>query len=517
MRLIVCLVGIIAAFCAAAGGAEEPAKAAGPGDASAKAQVRPVMELHLLAPAYRGQVARFTEGKPLSGWVSIDRAGHGLEGKPLTLEWRLMHGEEPLSTQRMQIGAGETSYQWQSTLPELPAGRYELRTRLLDEQGNVVGEDAEGVEVLQPLEQRERVWIDDKGRTMVEGKPFFPFGLYLGPTEDEHLARIAAAGFNTILCYGYGQGADPKAYMDRAQKHGLRVIYSVKDFYEGTKWTPPQGKTGLDVAREYVTMVRDHPALLAWYINDELEAKWIPRLKEMYELVMELDPKHPAFQVLCKPEEFGAYYRVTDVLGVDPYPVPRHPLDMVGDWVDAGVKAVQERKPVWVVPQLHKWAIYSGEDKDREPTYEEKRCMAYLGIIHGARGMIFYSYFDLSREKNRSQAPPEVFEKRWEEVTRIAGEIKSLIPIVLNGTSIASVVSKPGVHANMIRVGGDVYIIAANASSAKPSDFVLGVPERTKPEAADVLTDKKVAIEGGVLREQFQPLEVKVYKIEKER
>ncbi len=38
---------------------------------------------------------------------------------------------------------------------------------------------------------------------MVNG--FFPLGIYANVATDEHLARIAAAGFNTVLNYDYGE------------------------------------------------------------------------------------------------------------------------------------------------------------------------------------------------------------------------------------------------------------------------------------------------------------------------
>jgi len=304
-----------------------------------------------------------------------------------------------------------------------------------------------------------KVAIDERGRLVVEGEPFFPLGLYLGPTEDEHLARIAKAGFNTILCYGYGAGKAPRAYLDRAQRHGLKVIYSVKDFYNGTRWFPRgAGKSGIELTRHYVSTLRDHPALLAWYVNDELGPEWLPKLRAAYDLICQLDPHHPTFQVLCVPGQNHRYYEVTDILGVDPYPVPRHPVTMVGDWLETARHAMWGAKPVWCVPQIFCWANYTRNPKDREPTFAEKRAMVFLALVHRAQGLICYSYYDLLK------GGKEKFKRRWREVNAIAEEVQELMPALLEGNEVAARLMGD-VQYRVLDHRGVLRIVAVNTAS----------------------------------------------------
>lgn len=417
------------------------------------------MPLQVFLPTYRGL---WRIGVPLPVDLEVSRTD---EGKDIV--YRILSS--------LEDEKGRTVWSTETTFPPKISAQtvsfpenflkkpsaYQCRFLLLSPKGEKVDEVAHP---LQLVEKMPKVYVDEKLRLIVDDKPFFPLGLYLGPTEDEHLARIAEAGFNTILCYGYGVGKDPQGYMNRAEKHGLRVIYSVKDFYEGTRYFPKNfGKSGLELAKEYVLNLRNHPALLAWYINDELPPSFIPRLQAMYELISGIDPNHPTFQVLYQIGELAHYFGCTDVIGVDPYPVPRRPLTMVADWTEAARKEMRNRKPVWVVPQIFAWSIYSGKE-EREPTMGEKRCMAYLALIHGANGLIFYSYFDLFRDVGGKRAEPEVFERRWSEVRQLGKELSSLLPMLLEGEAILFKVEPidATIHLRCLSKNGEIYVLAAN-------------------------------------------------------
>lgn len=483
----------------------------------------PLLQAYLLSPAYRGEIGRPTAGVQVKVAVTVARRAYSLEGKSLRADLSIAGSHDsPVGSVSKRLAPEESSAVVTFTLPDLPSQQhpalpdstYAVKL-VLFANDTALADKPMQVKVLPPGEPR-RVWVDDRQRLILDGKPFFPLGLYLGPNEDEHLARIAAAGFNTILCYAYGVAANPEAYMERAQSHDLKVIYSIKDFYDGTTWFPKdRGKSGLDLARQYVSTFRNHPALLAWYINDELGLGFIPKLGEMYDLVRTMDPQHPAFQVLCTPAEFGGYYDVTDILGVDPYPIPRHPVSMVTEWMETATAAMRGTKPVWVVPQLHKWGVYSGKDEEREPTYDEKRCMAFLGLIGGAKGMIFYSYYDLFQETGHRQAPAGVFERRWDEVTRIAADLRKVIPAVLEGEPVivGTSGSGPDIRATAFRLRGQLYVVAANASSEAAQTVAAKITHARQDSGRKLLSDGAMKLEGETLRDTLPPLGVEAYVV----
>ena len=130
-------------------------------------------------------------------------------------------------------------------------------------------------------------------------------GIYLSPTNDDEMARVSAGGFNTILSYGYGNSKDAGAYLARAQKNNLKVVYSLKDMYPGRHG---YGDEAFDIATNHIKTLRDNLALLAWYTNDELDTNWMAKLQKTYDLVKQLDPNHPAFQVLYQMDILEKYF-----------------------------------------------------------------------------------------------------------------------------------------------------------------------------------------------------------------
>ena len=463
----------------------------------------PLLSVRLLRPAYRATVATPTAGKPLTARVALNRREHDVPASGLRVRgWLRDLSGPPLATlaaRRLPDGQPTARLSWE--LPNLRHRRYILDLFLIGPDGRQLAATKMTLRAAEP--RARKVALDERGRLIVEGKPFFPLGLYLGPTDDEHLERIARGGFNTVLCYGYGVGKEPKAYLDRAQRHGLKVVYSVKDFYDGTRWFPKsQGKTGIELTHHYVSTFRDHPALLAWYTNDELGPKHMEPLQAAYDLACKLDPDHPTFQVLCRPREFDLYYGVTDILGCDPYPIPRHPVTMVGDWMETAHAATSRAKPVWCVPQIFQWANYSKAAKDREPTFAEKRAMVFLALIHRANGLIGYSYYDLLKGVD-----PAGFERRWKEVGRIAGEVRQLIPVLLDGREIAVGHADP-VRYRVLEHDGSLHVFAVNTSDA---DAALNIPLPGGTTALRANATPRIA--DGKLLDTLKPLETGSYVI----
>jgi hypothetical protein len=328
----------------------------------------------------------------------------------------------------------------------LPLGNYLLKQEVTDPEGHVIPLTEHTIHV---VDQLPKVFIDPQGFTMVDGKRFFPMGIYLGPTEDEHLQRIADGGFNTILCYAYGNGKDPQAYLERAQKHHLKVIYSIKDMYPGLR--PTQNGDLFAVAADHLKLLRNDDTLLAWYINDELGAEWMPQIKKMYDQAVQLDPNHPAYQVMGQTSfkegrlrRLEKYFDVTDVLGIDHYMTGRA-ADLTNNSTDTRltVAATRGAKGVWMVPQIYDIGRYYTTIKPHQPpTRDEMRNESYQSLINGATGLIFYSYFELPYENNTARfentaANQVLFQQQWADITAMTQEINSVTPAVLQNNKVA--------------------------------------------------------------------------------
>lgn len=470
-------------------------------DVQVREMVEPTLKAVLLRPSYRGILKA---GEPTAVELDLELKADGL--------LKIKLDREEIKSLKVKRGAERLSLK----LPALNEGRHGLTLLLYDEKEEQIGYDSI------PLRARSGGWfiraihIDERRRLIVNGRSFFPIGVYLGPTEEEHLRRLADAGFNTILCYGYGAGSDPVGYMDRAHRLGLRVIYSIKDFFDGLRYLPKSGKSGDELVEEYVRMLRDHPALLAWYTNDELGLEWIPALKERYELVSSLDPNHPTYQALCRPAEFDEYLEVLDVIGPDPYPIPRQPVGMVAEWVDRALQAMRGMKPIWVILQVFSWRVYSGNEEDRDPTYDEERCMTYLALIHGATGVLYYSYYDLFTvdRKAKLKASEELFRRRFENLKKLAQELNRLAPLILDGESVELGFDPPeSVHLKALRRGDTFYVMVANAGEDKVA-LRMPIPEEfSRAEVRDLEGKLRGKLEGGTILDSLDPLECVTYVI----
>lgn len=342
--------------------------------------------------------------------------------------------------------------------PQLTAGEYTVTLRLVERQtGEVLATNRHRLVRRAPDAPRPRVYIDEHNRVILDGQPFFPLGTYAntGLMTDETLKLYSESAFNCMMPYG----TPSREQMDLAQKYGIKVIYSIKDAYAGTTWCPkeitkPEDERPWVQAR--VEAFRDHPALLAWYLNDELPLTMLDRLTAHQEWLEELDPGHPTWVVLYQVGEVRRYMPTFDAIGTDPYPIPGHP-SRAAEWTRLTREAVFRARPVWMVPQIFNWNSYGSDRAGRTPTFEEMRSMAWQCICEGANGLVFYSFFDIRRD------PATPFEVQWDRVKRMAAEIAQWIPALLSVDETAPVEGR-GAHVHWLArsLQGKTYLFAVN-------------------------------------------------------
>jgi hypothetical protein len=234
--------------------------------------------------------------------------------------------------------------------------------------------------------------------------------------------------------------------------------------------------------REEVEAFRDHPALLAWYANDELPLSYMEQLTRKYRLVRAADPNHPVWVVLYQVDDIPSYMPTTDVIGTDPYPVPAQPLSMAGDWARKTVAGTGGAGAVWMVPQAHDWSVYRKPEErqatDRAPTLGDVRNMSLQCLAEGAMGLVYYSYFDLKRD-------PKGFDVRWADMKQVVSEVRLLVPYVLStdpAPDIGLRVTGSGAHARAWRLGNEVAVVAANGSARGLATVHWRLRRGAKPE-----------------------------------
>jgi hypothetical protein len=304
-----------------------------------------------------------------------------------------------------------------------------------------------------------RVWIDEHHRAIVDGEPFFPLGMYssVRMRRDDYVK----GPFNTIASYLPLDAVE----MDFFHTNGVKVIYSVKDMHPAMPERTPSTVTDEATASAYVHAVvdtlRTHPALLAWYVNDEAPVTEVPERTHLYSLFRRIDPNHPTWAVLDRLHDLREFIPTYDVLGMDPYPVAQKPLTHITEFIRGTQKAIFNDRPLWNVPQTFNWGWYRKHlaDKERFPTEQEMKNMNWQHIALGANGLISYCYHALYRD-----VKPENFDNYWKPICNAAAEVKKMMPVLLSVEEAPAAQGAPEmVPVRTWMKDGELYVLAVNA------------------------------------------------------
>ena len=132
------------------------------------------------------------------------------------------------------------------------------------------------------------------------GQPYF----VKGAGGSQYPDRIAAYGGNSIRTWGSRNG---QTVLDTAQKYGLTVLMGLDVARErhGFNYDDSAAvKSQLEKVRAEVLKYKDHPALLAWGIGNELNLQYKnPKVwnavNDIAKMIHTLDPNHPICTVLA--------------------------------------------------------------------------------------------------------------------------------------------------------------------------------------------------------------------------
>lgn len=407
----------------------------------------PLLQTYVLEPNYRGWMYG-----PYPSAIRLHLAAnyqdHSLDRKNLRFRALLTSssGKTVLDASR-RVEQEETS--WSIKKPrKLAAGTYSLQITLVDKDSEaILSESRYSLVQWAGNAPEAKCWIDRHQRLIVDGKPFFPLGMFAGLPSEEDLQRISGSAFNCMMPYFlWGQASsglieDQKKYLELSERLGIKTIYSTKDLHSErviNQLEGLHGKKGKEAVLSYlVETFRDDPNIIAWYINDEIGVADVEKVREHYNITRDLDADHPIWMCDYRPSVLRHFWGTSDVYGVDWYPIAWLP---VGTVVKESAKArdqVFSARPRWDVPQAHNLQIYNSGAKDaRPPTYEEMRNMCYQFLCNGATGLVSFCYDDLKRSPLQEGwtflTSRKTFEEQWRDVTTVAAEIKAISPILLS-------------------------------------------------------------------------------------
>jgi len=335
----------------------------------------------------------------------------------------------------------------------------------------------------------------------VNGRLFFPIGIYhINP---KFYDRAKAMGFNCVQVWGTTvDGA--RTNLDRAAAHGLMAVLEMTSLLRN-KYRP-------DKFREVVRACRDHPALLAWYPVDEPGPSQLEWCLDAYDICRREDPNHPVYLVMCVPSRFAQFAPATDILAIDPYPIPFASVSMVSGWMKVARQATSGCQPIWLIPQLHNIAAYRDPSKGRAPTPDELWCMVVQGLIYGAKGVIYYPWDDgpcgLTHEPALMAEIPRInkFLAQWGPDLAVCDP-----QIIADGEGAGDL--PDGLHAAVFR-GHRCLLLATNTTAAAIStDLPLPDTDGRAQQARSLLTGRAVPLRDGAVHITLPPLGVDLIEL----
>lgn len=334
--------------------------------------------------------------------------------------------------------------------------------------------DAEKVRYRYGKDSNLRVRVDSANRAIVDGEPYFPLGLYGGIGESD-IVRLAGGPFNTLMVYSAPTVKD----LDRAKRYGFKVIAGINHVWADNPLRPKSVKTEADADRwlgNYVSSLKGHDALLAWYLFDESPITEIGRLAKRRDFMWEADPDHPCWAAMNVPELTAWYLDAFDVAGSDPYPISRDPISMVSEWTRLTREGTKGQRAIWMIPQIFDYRNWGRKDC-RIPTRDEIRNMTWQCIAEGANGIVYFKYGDLKKNPSGDGT----FERRWADVLAVANEVKDFVPVLLSAEAAPPVGGMTeAVRARAFRLQGRTHLVVVNVTRA-PVKATLTVDGEDRP------------------------------------
>ncbi len=135
--------------------------------------------------------------------------------------------------------------------------------------------------------------------------------------------------------------------------------------------------------------------------------------------------------------------------------------------------------------------------------------MTYLAVNHGAKGLIYYSYFNIRDDKD--------YKTRWQQIKQIVGEIDSLRPVILSTQETNKndiVCHNKNIDFKLMREGNTYYLFAVNTKKKAITRVSFQSKLANKPSIIRILfeSNRQIVAKKGNFTDDFDPYEVHVYR-----
>ncbi len=367
------------------------------------------------------------------------------------------------------------------------------------------------------------VKIGTNKEILVEGKPFFPIMTWCNPSS--LMDFNISLGINTFIGQG-GQSEKPKDYLDACKSRN--VLGGIT--FDGSP----------DKIEGEVLSLKDHPALLFWWMPDEPDiygktsdgTSKAPRLtpeeiKSLYDAVKKADATHPvplnfgSEQAMgggpIKSKYYPEYSKYADLIGFDIYPCnigEPEKLYLFAKGLGILNKYDKGQKPHFVWVDCSFFGAEGGvtpKPKARAPNAAELKAQVWMCIVNGAK-MIGYFGHSWSPYYNWARIPKDL----QEEIKKINRNITALSGVILAKDSEKKVTvedaEKTQVDTLVKEADGKLYIFTSNRKNGE------GKVSFTVPVSKGIVEvydeGRKIEVNGGKFVDNFMSFEPHIYVVQ---
>ncbi len=349
-------------------------------------------------------------------------------------------------------------------------------------------------------------------------REFFPLAVWL--QDPSNSDRYRAIGINTYVGLWRGPTAEQLDKLDRA---GIRLICG-------------QSERSLQF--------KDRPTIIAWMHGDEPDNAQslgrgkgygppIPpeRLVESYRKIRLADPDRPVMLNLGqgvawdgwygrgvrtnRPEDYLEYLKGCDIASFDIYPASHEKEEIAGKlwYVPKGVDRLRRwtegRKDVWCCIETTRI-----DNVNRRPTPQQVRSEAWMALIHGAKGIIYFAHQFKPKFIEAGLLADEEMARGVESLNRQIHELAPILnsPDVAGDASVASSEERVPIDLMVKRHGGRTYLFAvAMRDGEATASFRL--PDRGDARVEVLGEGRTIEAVGGRWEDRFAGYQVHLYRV----
>lgn len=437
----------------------------------------------------------------------------------LRLEGQVARGAQVRATTSVAANAVEHRLKFDlGDLQKLGTGDFVVTMKLL-RSGDLVASATQDWHVIHRAQAQ--VTLSPDGYPIVQGKKTFPMGLYDGHRFEE----LANAGFNVTQNFDIGhvrRGMIPdnqrmKKILDDSVANDMQHLFLVAH--------GPGCRVLDEETIRRVEMFKNHPGVLAWY-EEEGVARGdvtVSFLRDLHSFIKGAAPEHPLvigdtrdviMNMTDRSRFFPLEYLDVGIWWWYPFPIRAggRPGAYEGEEIGKGLELVppsfltlaRTEKPIWVVLQSYR------KPQGRFPTLAEYRAQPYIAVIHGAKGVFYYT------GGGRGGVQQHAEEGNWDYLKQLVSELRDMSPVFMSPDAPDTVtLAKPDalISYRLKQPDNRRFLLAVNRND-RPAEVTFRIPKLRDGEVPVRYEQRNVTAKEGEITDRFAPYGVHVYELE---